>query len=114
MALIPIHKKDERMLANMAVHYSQPKGFVGRSICYAIYCDGNYYGTMAGGSATRHLPNRKIVGSLNNGVNNIFFHIEKPSGGVSNAVVFGGSASGIPKDNRGRLEAKIWGRCALA
>jgi hypothetical protein len=81
LALIPIQKKDERMLANMAVHYSQPKGFVGRSICYAIYCDGNYYGTIAGGSATRHLPNRKIVRSLNNGVNNIFFHIEKPSGG---------------------------------
>lgn len=80
IALIPVSKKDERMTANMQVHYSQPKGFVGRSICYAIYCDGSYYGTIAGGSATRHLPNREIVQSLNNGVNNIFFHIEKANG----------------------------------
>lgn len=68
------------MLERMAIHYSKPKGFVGRSICYAITVDGICYGTIAGGSATRHLPNREIIVGLNNGVNNIFFHIEKVNG----------------------------------
>jgi hypothetical protein len=65
------------MLKNMAVHYSKPLGFVGRSICYLIMFDGVCYGSIAGGSATRFLPGRAVLQSLDNGVNNIFFHIEK-------------------------------------
>lgn len=75
-----IKRTDPRMLDRMSIHYSQPKGFVGRNICYAIIVNGDCYGTIAGGSATMHLPNREIIGGLNNGVNNIFFHIEKIGG----------------------------------
>ena len=64
----------------MADHYSQPKGFVGRNICYAVMWNGIYYGHIVGGSATRHLPNRhQFLGTcpsnLNNIVNNIFFNV---------------------------------------
>lgn len=38
------------------------------------------YGCIAFGSATKHLPNREILGSLNNGLNNIFYHVERPEG----------------------------------
>ena len=68
------------MLKNMAIHYSQPRGFVGRNICYLIMAGGVCYGSIAGGSATRFLPGREVVGSLNNGVNNIFYHVEKRNG----------------------------------
>lgn len=69
----------------MGVHYSKPKGFVGRNICYAIYFAGTYYGHIVGGSATLHLPGRhEFLGtsraSLNHIVNNIFFHVEKVDG----------------------------------
>ena len=80
LVLEPIKRTDHRILENMGTHYSQPKGFVGRNICYAIMFDGTYYGSIAGGSATRFLPNREIKVSLNNGVNNIFYHVEKVSG----------------------------------
>ena len=75
-----IKRTDHRMLANMAVHYSQPKGFVGRNICYAIMFGDTYYGSIAGGSATRFLPGRTVKRGLNNGINNIFFHVEKVGG----------------------------------
>ena len=42
----------------MAVHYSEPGGFVGRNICYAIMHEGVYYGAIVGGSATLHLVGR--------------------------------------------------------
>ena len=80
LVLEPIKRTDQRILYNMGLHYSQPKGFVGRNICYAIIVHGIFYGTIAGGSATRFLPGRKIIGTLNNGVNNIFYHIEKQNG----------------------------------
>jgi hypothetical protein len=69
----------------MENHYSQPKGFVGRNICYAVMYDETYYGAIVGGSATLHLPNRHdFLGTrkeaLNSIVNNIFFHIEKKHG----------------------------------
>ena len=78
-------RTDERLLRSMAVHYSQPKGFVGRNICYAIVWGGIYYGHIVAGSATLHLPGRhEYLGTarsdLNNIVNNIFYHIEKVSG----------------------------------
>ena len=80
LELQKIKRTDHRMLERMAIHYSQPKGFVGRNICYAVMFNNLCYGTIAGGSATLHLPNREVVGELNNGVNNIFFHIEKVNG----------------------------------
>lgn len=67
----------------MSEHYSQPKGFVGRNICYAVTVGGVYYGAIVGGSATRFLPGRDAFFGwdgykrLNNIVNNIFYHVEK-------------------------------------
>lgn len=90
--LIPIKRTDPRILADMAVHYSHPKGFVGRNICYAIMFDNLYYGAIVGGSATLHLVGRdSFFGlstetkkqSLNRIVNNIFYHIEKKDGKYS-------------------------------
>ncbi len=80
-----IKRTDPRILQNMSIHYSQPKGFVGRNICYAVMFGGLYYGSIVGGSATMHLPNRNFFFNidktkLNNIVNNIFFHIEKVNG----------------------------------
>lgn len=82
LVLETIKRTDTRILANMAIHYSQPKGFVGRNICYAILYDDLFYGSIVGGSATLHLPNRNEYfgidkSKLNNIVNNIFFHVEK-------------------------------------
>ena len=82
-------RTDPRILDNMAHHYSQPKGFVGRNICYAIVCDDAYYGAIVGGSATLHLVGRDEFfgftketkrGLLNQVVNNIFFHAERLNG----------------------------------
>lgn len=53
-----IKRTDPRILANMSIHYSQPKGFVGRNICYAVLYNSIYYGSIVGGSATKHLPGR--------------------------------------------------------
>lgn len=77
-----VGKKHPRILADAAVHYSQPKGFVGRSICYLVKVDGVCYGSIAGGSATRFLPGREreVIAPLNSGVNNIFFHVAKADG----------------------------------
>ena len=41
-------KNDERLKQSMAKHYTKPKGFVGRSICYAIYYNDIYYGHIIG------------------------------------------------------------------
>ena len=69
----------------MAVHYSRPKGFVGRQLIYSVNVDGTCYGAIVAGSATRFLPGRsnffKKEIPLNNLVNNTFFHIEKQNGG---------------------------------
>lgn len=96
MALVlePIKRTDPRILANMAVHYSKPRGFVGRNICYAVLFGGIYYGAIVGGSATLHLPGRNAyfgldshthththTADLNRIVNNIFYHVEKVDGG---------------------------------
>jgi hypothetical protein len=75
-------RTDQKLLELMERHYSQPKGFVGRNICYAVLWDGVYFGHVVGGSATRFLPGRNEalnlegMGQLNHIVNNIFFHIE--------------------------------------
>jgi len=80
--LIVTKRTDKNLLELMKKHYSKPKGFVGRNICYAIYYDNIYYGHIVGGSCTLNLPNRnnffKINKSkYNNIINNIFYHIEK-------------------------------------
>lgn len=74
------------MLEYMRIHYSQPKGFVGRNICYLIKFNGLHYGTAAFGSSTRFLPGRnEFFGLLSSNdlvkvANNIFYHIEKIDG----------------------------------
>lgn len=77
--LIVTKRTDERLLKRMEVHYSQPKGFVGRNICYAILCDNQYYGHIVAGSATLHLPGRNDFfhmskKDINSVINNIFFN----------------------------------------
>jgi hypothetical protein len=89
LTLETIKRTDPRILDNMAVHYSQPKGFVGRNICYAIVFNNVYYGAIVGGSSTLHLPGRdEFFGfdiadkreKLKQIVNNIFYHVEKVNG----------------------------------
>jgi hypothetical protein len=86
MITLQITKRtDSRLLERMETHYSHPKGFVGRNICYSIFYDGIYYGHIVGGSATRFLPGRNEflsieISQLNNIVNNIFFDVS-PVGG---------------------------------
>ncbi len=79
--LTQTYRTDSRLLETMKYHYSQPKGFVGRNICYAIYYNDVYYGHIVAGSATKNLKQRKEffpepIG-LNNIVNNTYYHIEK-------------------------------------
>jgi len=78
-------RTDKDLLLRMKNHYSKPKGFVGRNICYAIFYDSIYYGHIVAGSATRFLPNRnKFLGitlkELNNVINNIFFNVSPVNG----------------------------------
>ena len=85
LKLIIIKRTDLKLLERMKNHYSKPKGFVGRNICYAIYYDDIYYGNIVGGSATLHLPNRNEFfqidkSKLNQVINNIFFNISKVNG----------------------------------
>lgn len=86
LILEPIKRTDSRILVDMATHYSQPKGFVGRNICYAVVVAGVYYGAIVGGSSTLHLAGRdEFFGiestsknkALRTIVNNIFYHIER-------------------------------------
>ena len=77
-------RTDYRLLARMKIHYSQPKGFVGRNICYAIYYNGIYYGHIVGGSAVMWLVGRDEffypLKDLNTIVNNIFYNVSSPTG----------------------------------
>lgn len=84
-----VKRTHPNVLLNMEIHYSQPKGFVGRNICYIIEIDGVYYGSIVGGSSTLHLVGRdEFFGItketkklfLKSIINNIFFHIEKVNG----------------------------------
>lgn len=75
-------RTDQRLLVRMKNHYSKPKGFVGRSICYSIHFNNIYYGHIIGGSATRFLPGRNeflgiTIKDLNFIVNNIFYNVSK-------------------------------------
>lgn len=85
LRLIETKRTDKNLLERMSGHYSKPKGFVGRNICYAIYYNNIYCGHIVFGSCTLHLPGRKelISGlSKNNGVNNLFFNVSIPDGYV--------------------------------
>ena len=80
-----INKNESHLKDEMSRHYSQPKGFVGRSIIYSINVDGIRYGTIVGGSSTLHLPGREVffngtIPNLNSIINNTFFHVEKVDG----------------------------------
>lgn len=82
MNLVITKRTDINLLKLMSIHYSNPKGFVGRNICYAIYHRGDYYGHIIGGSAIIYLKQRDEYFNiknrqLNSIVNNIFFHIER-------------------------------------
>lgn len=77
-------RTDPDLLQRMINHYSHPKGFVGRNICYSIYYNNEYYGHIVGGSSTLFLPGRneyfgitKSPEFLNKIVNNIFFNVSK-------------------------------------
>lgn len=83
--LIITKRTDKNLLDRMKIHYSQPKGFVGRNICYAIYYENTYYGHIVAGSATRFLPGRNeffgiTINDLNKIINNIFFNISRVNG----------------------------------
>ncbi len=83
LTLITTRSTDPYLLGSLRRHYSEPNGFVGRRICYAVFYDWVYYGHIHAGSATRFLPNRnEFLGTadLNLIVNNTFFHIEKHAG----------------------------------
>lgn len=80
-----IGKNDPRLRAMMRDHYSQPGGFVGRSLCYAVMYEGHCYGAIVGGSTPKHLIGRAaftmIHGMelhLNEIVNNLFYHVNGP------------------------------------
>lgn len=83
LELIQTKKTDKNLLSRMKNHYSKPKGFVGRSICYAVVYDSVYYGHIVAGSATRFLPGRNeflaiTIDDLNNIINNVFYNISPP------------------------------------
>lgn len=66
----------------MEGHYSKPKGFVGRNICYAVYYNNIYYGNIVAGSATMFLPGRDeyfgiTKNKLGTIINNVFYNISK-------------------------------------
>jgi hypothetical protein len=79
LALKPSNKGDPEVKYLMSIHYSQPKGFVGRQLVYKVFDDETFLGAIVGGSATLHLPNRnEFFGekfNLNKIINNTFFHL---------------------------------------
>ena len=82
ISLITISKNNKYLKESMKKHYTKPKGFVGRSICYAIYFNETLYGHILGGSSTLYLKGRNEFFNidktkLNNIINNIFYHVEK-------------------------------------
>lgn len=83
--LIRTKRTNSWLLQRMKIHYSHPKGFVGRNICYAVFYNNIYYGHIVAGSATRFLPGRNeylgiTIEDLNHVINNIFFNVSKVEG----------------------------------
>lgn len=69
----------------MKIHYSRPKGFVGRNICFSINYNQVYYGHIVFGSATRFLPGRNeyfncSLQDINKIANNLFYNVSKVDG----------------------------------
>ena len=65
IALVRVKRTHPALLEMMPRHYSAPKGFVGRNICYLIEWappdlaqERRIYGAIVAGSATRFLPGR--------------------------------------------------------
>jgi hypothetical protein len=86
LELVVTKRTDERLLTRMENHYSEPKGFVGRNICYAVMFGGVYYGHIVAGSAARFLPNRNeylgvTINDLSRVINNIFYNVAPINGG---------------------------------
>lgn len=82
--LIRTTKCDPVLLETMPRHYSNPAGFVGRSLIYRVMCGGAQYGFTVAGSCSKHLPRREeFFGhtSLESIINNTFFHIEPGADG---------------------------------
>jgi len=80
LKLVITKRTDVRLLERMINHYSKPKGFVGRNICYAVTFNNDYYGHIVGGSASLHLPGRDEYinqENLNQVVNNVFYSVSK-------------------------------------
>lgn len=81
--LVEVERTHPHLRRVMKIHYSQPNGFVGRTIAYAVISEGECYGFVAAGSATKFLPGRAgMIGEipLNNIVNNVFYHVERVAG----------------------------------
>ena len=83
--LEPISKNDPNLRTLASQHYSNPKGFVGRFVAFAIHAEEQFLGVIVGSSATLHLPGRDrfkedLGGNLNSIINNSLFHIRKPRG----------------------------------
>lgn len=91
ISLVRVKRTHPALLELMPRHYSAPKGFVGRNLCYLVEWapadlaqERRIYGAIVGGSATRFLPGRTEffelfsggVPPLNSIVNNTFFHVE--------------------------------------
>lgn len=74
-----VDKNHSGLAERMKVHYSQPKGFVGRSICYDIRYNADSYGFIVASSATLHLPCERPE-NLNQIVNNSFYSVSKVNG----------------------------------
>ncbi len=83
LRLVITSRTDPRLLERMAIHYSQPKGFVGRSICYAIYYNDVYYGHIVAGSTAKYLDGRdaflglKRPDFLDRVISNTFYNVSK-------------------------------------
>lgn len=68
-------KGDSYLRTLMARHYSQPKGFVGRQLAYRVYHGSHHlFGCICFGSAIKNLAGRRVIGSIQHGLNNTFFH----------------------------------------
>ena len=72
-------KSDKDVQYLMSIHYSHPKGFVGRQLIYKVFDNDEFVGVIVGGSATLHLLGRnEFFGDkyyINGIINNNFFHL---------------------------------------
>ena len=83
MKLERILKSDRYLQYLMSIHYSNPKGFVGRQLHYKITYGDQIYGCICAGSASRYLPGRNeflgvCLEAIQKIINNTFFHLRGP------------------------------------